>query len=185
MKRIVWKAAAALLLAPLALAAQPPSVEGTWQITATFDFEVPCDYTGTGNLTQVGDQVSGQITLSLDSDQPDICPGEMVGSLSATLDGLAFTGTIDGGKNPGGDLGGSTVSGSVVLPAAAGTSAAAAPGTTMSGSSSVSSGPFTSASGTFAGQLAAPAPVMAPVALALLALLLLGGSTLLLVRRRV
>ena len=173
------------LLALMLPATAGAQLGGTWDITATFEFEVPCDYTGTGMLSQKGDTVTGTLDLTLDDGGHELCPPTMVGELTATVMGNDFTGTVDGATNPEGDLGGASVSGTIDVPPSRGTTNAVASSTTMSGSSSTSSGPFTGAVGTFMGTLQpVTAPAMGPLAVAVLALLLLGGSTLLLTRRR-
>lgn len=177
----------ALSFTPGLLLAQ--DVTGLWDIEASFTFPQEtatvattpdCEYEGFGiPLVQNGNSVTGTVDLNLTSSHNEACPGEIIsGSLDATLDGSAFTGTLTGSKL----LGDAAVSGSIAgAPRLA--SAAAAAATTMSGTASVSGGSFPGSAGAFSGQQLPPVSTMGPAAAAVLALVLFGGTVLLLTRR--
>lgn len=109
---------AVLVLLILPMLASPAfaqaNLEGTWELQASGVLppqEIPalnaqgdrgvmiepCVFEGSGNMTQTGDQLSGQATLMLVSG-PDNCPSEMMADLTGTVEGTSFFGTLDGGQ---------------------------------------------------------------------------------------
>lgn len=61
----------------------------------------PCVFEGSGNMTQTGDQLSGQATLMLVSGPTD-CPDEMMADIMGEVEGSSFFGMLDGGEMFGG-----------------------------------------------------------------------------------
>lgn len=83
----------------VAQVAGPPNLAGTWVISASGQLpneNVPCEFEGTGNVTQDGGQVGGPVTLTLVSG-PEACPAEMMADLTGTIEGSSFFGLLDGG----------------------------------------------------------------------------------------
>lgn len=149
-------------------------ISGDWTLptTCTLPTDDVCVYDGGGTLNQDGAQVGGTATLRL-VNGPDACPMELMGSVMGTLEGLTFMGTIDGGNL--GTLNFSAqVSDDLQM---------------MSGTSMIPDGqPFQGTTCTWSAQLRLGVfaiPTLGEGALALLALLLLGGGLVMLRRRAV
>lgn len=161
----------ALLLMPAVAGAQ--LLADIWDISASFGIQAgTCNYTGTGTFTDAGGPVSGPISLTLDPNQPQGCPGDLTGVLQAVVQGTGFNGTVDGANDPNNpNLGLADVMGTIA-------------GSSFMGTSTTRTGQFIGSTGDISGQLRQPMPTLGPAALAALVALLLGGSSLLLVRRR-
>ncbi|HVR10433.1 MAG TPA: hypothetical protein VMW75_20470 [Thermoanaerobaculia bacterium] len=141
-----------------------------------------CGFQGTTNVNQTGSQFTGGIDVTQTSGTG--CPPAMSANLSGTVSGNQVSmGAVMGSPS----FGAATFTGTLTSAATRGrsaesgasTSPAVNPGSTMSGTFAVTSGPFTGTGGTWtATSLAAVAAVPAVGArgLALLAALLLGCS---------
>lgn len=155
--------------------AQPVGdISGDWTLptTCTLPNQDVCVYDGGGTLNQDGSQVVGTATLRLVSG-PDSCPMELMADVSGILDGSMLFGTLDGGQ-----LGMLDFSAQVSQDLQM-----------MQGTSVVPDGePFQGTTCTWSAQLRLGVfaiPTLGEGALALLALLLLGGGLVMLRRRAV
>lgn len=185
---------AAWTLGFAAQAQTPTGFGGTWNMTVTF--ELPneggtCVYEGTAVLTQDGSAISGPTTLTVVSG-PFECPAEMMADLVGTIEPAVdlinlfyVSGTLFGGK-----LGEASFTGSISPNLGAQAKTAVEPGgrgaitvsTGGQGTTSVPSGPFAGATGSWSAALAAaPAalaiPTATPIGLTLFVLLLIGAGT--------
>lgn len=188
-------AAILILVAPAALDAQLPDFSGTWSLTleATLPGQQPtagqaaeagpglqergvlvedCIYSGTVNLSQDGNTVSGPVVLGLVSG-PDACPGEMTGNLTGTLTGgdqvgtFQIDGTISRTDDPQDPDGQATFTGTL------------SPNPGGSGTMNVSSGTFSGSRGSWMAQLqesVLEVPELTPVGMTVLTLLLLAAG---------
>lgn len=173
---LVLGVAALLPAAAEAGLAVMPDLSGNWSLSASSQLpgeNEPCVYQGTGQLQQVGSQVTGQATLMLVSGPP-ACPDEMMANVDGSLDGLLFGGQLDGGQL----LGIMDFTGQV-----------SQDGRMISGDNSVPDGqPFQGATGTWMSErlfATIAIPTLTGVGLALLVVLLLSGGLLILRRRTV
>jgi hypothetical protein len=189
--------AASLVLLPAgALRAQGLDVTGSWSIqmqtlSTASQGHAPvsgCGFQGTTNVNQTGSQFTGGIDVNQASG-PGSCPSAMSATVSGTVAGSQVSmGAVMGSAS----LGQATFTGTItpaapVHPGSASTPAAPVnPGSTITGTFSVTSGPFNGTGGTWsATKLAAVAavPALGARGLTLLALLLLGSALWLLWRR--
>lgn len=116
------RAVLVLLILPMLASAASAQVnlEGTWELQAsgvipseqiptlgaTLERGIvvepdPCVFEGSGNMTQTGDQLSGQANLTLISGPPE-CPSEMMADIMGEVEGSSFFGMLDGGEMFGG-----------------------------------------------------------------------------------
>ncbi len=174
-----WLAASVLLIVSQATHAQNADLTGSWTVTFTAVPRVTvvapnnCTFQGTANVNQNGGQLNGSLDVGLTSG-PVSCPPVMSATLTGNVTGSQVT---MGAMMGGGTLGQATFTG-VAAVRKAGPS-------TVNGSFAATSGPFTGTGGTFSAVKAAvvAVPALNGSGLALLALLLLGAATLLLMRR--
>jgi hypothetical protein len=174
-----------LSLLALSLSGQggPPDLSGTWDLQSTFFLPTglggmgTCTFQGSADVGQNGTTLSGDATQSL-VDGGTACPAEMDGTLTGEVSGNQ----VSMGMVMGGDLGESDFIGTL-----AANLALQGGGNTVSGTTTVTSGPFAGATGTFdAVQGTVPVvevPASSTVGLVVLVaiLLVVGG---LLLRRR-
>jgi hypothetical protein len=176
--------AASILMLPGAARAQGLDLTGSWAIqmmtfvpegTRSAAVAAGCAFQGTANVTQTGSQLSGDMFVHVTSGGTN-CPP----SMSATLSGDVTGNRVDMGVAVGGGtLGQASFVGTATAAVANGPS-------TMSGTFSATSGPFTGTNGTWSATRLAPAtsvPTLDVKGLALLAVLLLGTAIWLLWRR--
>jgi hypothetical protein len=181
-------------LLPMAARAQNLDVTGSWAVTmqATPPLRAeapaaPCVFQGQAGDTQTGSTFSGNLSVGLQSG-PAGCPSSMSAPLNGNVTGNMLTmGVVMGG----GALGQASFTGTIT-PAPAGTRSAGRPaapvnpGSTITGTFSVTSGPFAGTAGTWSAtkQAAAPGiPALGARGLATLALLLVAAAVWLLRRR--
>jgi hypothetical protein len=189
------------LLPPMAAHAQNLDVTGSWAITMQtlprpsappVRAAVPasCVFQGLAGDTQTGSSFSGNIAVALQSG-PASCPSSMSAPMSGNVTGNQLTmGVVMGG----GALGQASFTGTVT-PAPAGTRSATRPaapvnpGSTITGTFSVTSGPFSGTGGTWSATKQATAapgiPALGARGLAALALLLVIAAVWLLRRKLV
>lgn len=156
------------LLAPAGLQAQA-NLTGSWEMQATGqipDENMPCNFTGTANVVQSGNGLSGTADLMLTSGPP-ACPQEMMANIGGTVSGGGAAPEVAMGALMGGQLGTAQFSGNV-----------RGDGNQVGGTYAVDSGPFMGTSGTWNSlrHAVAAIPTLAGVALILLAVLLLAGG---------
>lgn len=176
-----WLAASVLLLVPQAARAQNVDLTGSWTVNFS---AVPvvrsggpvaqsCNFQGTANVNQNGGQLNGALDVGLTSG-PVSCPPVMSATLTGNVTGNQVT---MGAMMGGGTLGQATFTGVAAIRKAG--------PSTVNGSFATTSGPFTGTNGTFSAAKAAvvAVPALSGSGLALLALLLLGAATLLLMRK--
>lgn len=181
------KPALALALAPLlsaapsALAQAPPpsDVSGFWELqTSVFLGQTEglpdCQYAGSADITQDGNDLGGDAGLDLESGDPS-CPSQM----SADVDGEIIGNTIQMGLLIGGGNLGTAQWTGTVNPAADGITG---------GDFVVESGPFSGAFGTWSAERGVPPvpaiPALTKTGAVLLVVVLLGAAALLLRSRR-
>lgn len=150
-----------------------PPVAGDWRWTAVLDpagggAGAPCTYEGQGLLTRDVNALGGSASLELVTGDPGACPAMPTGTASGTIDPAGKALFQVTGPDGTSDLDG----------------VASPDGTSMSGTFSVSSGPFLGGSGTFDGQqVLGSVPTLASIATAVLLGLLVVSGALLAMRR--
>ncbi len=176
--------AALLLLSPLPAAqAQGLDVTGSWSIQMHTVFTdrggavvVGCIFEGTANVVQTGSQFGGDATVKLTSGGMT-CPPTMSAGLSGDVTGNTVSMGMAMG---GGAFGTGTFTGTVQTAPAGGA------GTNMTGTFTVTSGPFSDTGGTWSALQLAPiaaVPALGAKGLTALALLLLATALWFLLRR--
>jgi hypothetical protein len=186
--RVAILASPLLWLLPAASArAQSLDVTGSWSIqmlatpkgTAAV-VASSCGFQGTANVSQTGSQFTGDITVNQTSGAMT-CPSSMSANLNGTVTGNQVNmGVVMGG----GAFGTATFAGA--LSGGAPRAAARAAATTMSGTFTVTGGPFSGTGGTWSATQLAPlaaVPALDAKGLAALALLLVLTALWFLVRR--
>ncbi len=184
MRKTVFVLAALGLAASAALAQGTTDFSGDWllemQVPLT-DTEVKevCIFEGTVTIQQDNGNVTGEAMLKLVGlHPPKGCPAEMKATI---VQGGVFDSSISGVLDGGRELGTAEFSGKLSV-----ANAQRAPGDTVAGSMTVVSGPFAgiTGSGTWSALFQEIVPALPGLPLALLVVLVLGGATLLLARRR-
>jgi hypothetical protein len=160
----------------------PPSVAGSWSMTATVlppsgDVQVgSCLYTGTASVTQAGSEFTGTASLTLVSGASP-CPAEMSADISGAVQGTAISGQLSssilGTAAFTGTIGSIANAKGVKIHAQVGS-----PGSTITGTTTVTGGPFASGYATWSAAMAAgeAIPTLNEWVLLLLALLLMGAG---------